>query len=647
MLGDMQTKAKAQKNDGEVDFAAHKQFCDSSTKSKEQAIAEGEEAIEQLDAMIQKAKAEILTLGKEIADLDNDITAWQEDKKTEVSLRAKAHEDYIATHKEYTQSIESIERAIMELKKQEGGSLAQTSFLELRSLKVPAHLKRVVMSFLQQGTRDSNVLEDDAESFAPDAVTYDSSSGGLIEMVEKLEGKFREERDILEKEEANQGHASDMKIQQLVNQMEAATEERHAKAATKAKREQEKAESFGTSEDASDTLHEDKKFLSDLRAECDQRARDFESSQEMRQGEIDAIQNAIGILSGDAVTAGAQHLDSFVQKGQQSSFIQVRSLEQSSRQVSVANFLKQRGAHIDSRILALIGAKAANEPLKKIAKMIKDMVVKLLEQANEDAEHKGFCDSELATNKQTRDDRSEKVELLNSQIETLGADIAQLAEEMVQLTQDVSSTNQALSAAMLQRQEEKAKNIATIADAKAAYEAVSSAIQILSDFYAETAGPSLLQQQPSVSESWWQKTSSFIQTNSHVRSKDARGVIGMLEIIQSDFTRLEGDISSAETNAADAYEQFAADASDDKAVKNTDVEHKKTAKVEKESELARVKKDLMGTQKELSSAMAYYEKLSPSCVDAGDSYGDRVAQRKEEIESLQEALKMLNGEAVA
>ena len=45
--------------------------------------------------------------------------------------------------------------------------------------------------------------------------------------------------------------------------------------------------------------------------------------------------------------------------------------------------------------------------------------------------------------------------------------------------------------------------------------------------------------------------------------------------------------------------------------------------------------------------LAYFDKLKPSCVDSGVSYEDRVGRRKEEIESLQEALKILNGEDIA
>merc|ERR550514_2201950 len=93
------------------------------------------------------------------------------------------------------------------------------------------------------------------------------------------------------------------------------------------------------------------------------------------------------------------------------------------------------------------------------------------------------------------------------------------------------------------------------------------------------------------------------------------------------------------------YDTFMADSSEDKAVKNTDIKHKTNKKSELESDTATAKKDLKNTQEELDAAMAYYEKLKPSCVDAGESYEERVARRKEEIESLKEALKILSGDA--
>jgi hypothetical protein len=80
--------------------------------------------------------------------------------------------------------------------------------------------------------------------------------------------------------------------------------------------------------------------------------------------------------------------------------------------------------------------------------------------------------------------------------------------------------------------------------------------------------------------------------------------------------------------------------------KTTDSEHKSAKKQDQEQALTTKNSDLEGTQKELDAALSYYDKLKPSCVDSGVSYDDRVSRRKEEIESLQEALKILNGEDI-
>merc|ERR550514_2168797 len=104
----------------------------------------------------------------------------------------------------------------------------------------------------------------------------------------------------------------------------------------------------------------------------------------------------------------------------------------------------------------------------------------------------------------------------------------------------------------------------------------------------------------------------------------------MLEVIQSDFTRLETETTTAEDMAAKEYEKFTIDAAKDKAVKSTSVKHKQNEKTQKESDVENAKKDLKGTQQELDAATEYWEKLKPSCVVAVESYEDRVAKRKEE-----------------
>merc|ERR1712129_575801 len=91
------------------------------------------------------------------------------------------------------------------------------------------------------------------------------------------------------------------------------------------------------------------------------------------------------------------------------------------------------------------------------------------------------------------------------------------------------------------------------------------------------------------------------------------------------------DTSAAEASAQKTYDTFMTDSKVDKAQKTTDVDHKTAKKQDETQALTTKKGDLEGTQKELDAALAYFDKLKPSCVDAGVSYEDRVNRKKEEI----------------
>merc|ERR1719310_763945 len=81
--------------------------------------------------------------------------------------------------------------------------------------------------------------------------------------------------------------------------------------------------------------------------------------------------------------------------------------------------------------------------------------------------------------------------------------------------------------------------------------------------------------------------------------------------------------------AASDYNAFMTDASKSKAVKTADMANKAQMKTGAEADLLAAKKDLKSTKEELDAALAYFEKLKPSCVEAGESYAQRVAKRKE------------------
>merc|ERR1719271_1431473 len=135
-------------------------------------------------------------------------------------------------------------------------------------------------------------------------------------------------------------------------------------------------------------------------------------------------------------------------------------------QRAVAVYLNDQAQRQNSRILSLIATKVSADPFKKITKMIKDMITKLQEEAAEEAEHKGFCDSELGSNKQTRDTKTEESDTLKANIEELTAQIGQLSEQISELSAQISALDKAVAEATDIRTAEKEKNTVTIADAK-------------------------------------------------------------------------------------------------------------------------------------------------------------------------------------
>jgi len=516
----------------------------------------------------------------------------------------------------------------------------QDAFVQLSVVKnlkfIPDDAKKVIDSFVSEDQQSQETLE----ANAPSAAGYSVASKGIMKMLAELLDKFVMERTRLEQEETKTKNAYELLMQDLTSQIDEATEDRDEKAERKARKLQAKAAAVGDLEDTSTTKQADTTYLEDLVATCEEKATNFEARQQLRAEEIEAVKKAMEIISSKAVSGSAEkHLPAFLQV-KTPALVQFGVQVQDSTRARLTSFLQSQALKLDSAMLSAMALRAAADPFKKVQKMIGDLITRLLEQANEEAEHKQWCDSELATNEQTRAEKTKAVETLTSEIDQLQASIAKLTEQIGKLTTAVAELDAAVAEATELRQKEKAKNSETVSDAEEAQTAVAQALTVLKEFYAKAGeATSLMQQQPEAPE-------IFDEPYKGMQSENG-GVMGMLEVIQADFARLESETKAAEASAVKEYETFMSDSKVDKTSKSKDIEHKSSKKQDEEEALVVKKEDLEGTEKEMDAALQYYDKLKPDCVDAGDSYEDRVARRKEEIESLQDALRILNGEDMA
>jgi chromosome segregation ATPase len=552
MLGEMAAKGKEEKNIEEVEFAKFKTWCEDVISDKTKQIAEAADKIEQLNADILKAESDAKVLGEEIAAQTADVATWEADMENATAIRDKEKADYDAAHADYSESIDAIERAIAVLK-QRAADIPQSLLQLSKSDLIPAKARAIVASMMQvqESSESTNNLG------APEANAYEFQSGGVVAMLEKLLHKFEDELFALEKAEMNANANYEMLMQKLTALVRDAKDAIAKKTAEKASRLEFAAEAKGELEITSASKAEDEKTLSDTLAECHAKSDEFEKNQNTRADEVKAIEKATEILMSPAVAGNAaKHLPTLAQV----SLIQVRELGSGSGRAAAAAFLQRQAKSLGSRYLALAAARMSADPFKKVKKMIKDLIVKLMEEANAEAEHKGFCDTELATNKQTRDNLSADVDELTANIEEKTALISQLTTAIKELSDAIAEIKKQQAEATALRAEEKEKNLATIADAQAGTTAVEMAIKVLKDFYEGAAEASLLQGGAGIESAMHSAQRNRAPYKG--QQDESTGVLGMLEVILSDFTRLETETSSAEDAAQAEYERFMAEATE-------------------------------------------------------------------------------------
>jgi len=302
---------------------------------------------------------------------------------------------------------------------------------------------------------------------------------------------------------------------------------------------------------------------------------------------------------------------------------------------------------LKSRLLSavLIKAKASEDHFVKVRLLIKDLIARLEADAESEANQKSFCDREMASALSSRDKAQASLEELAGETARKESERTALLEDIDSIQHAIAELQKALNEATELRSNERAENETTIAEATAGMEAVKFALQVLSDFY-QGAAAGFVQYVPPNSdregktvgdlapEVWEGKYSG--------KQESSKGIIGLLEVILSDFERTVDTVTNEEKEALEEFGQFELDV-------NADIEEKQKDKAKKEArvadltdELVSLKDDAADAQSSLDGALAELEKLKPMCVQAEETYAERVAKRDQEIEALKQAIEILD-----
>jgi hypothetical protein len=274
------------------------------------------------------------------------------------------------------------------------------------------------------------------------------------------------------------------------------------------------------------------------------------------------------------------------------------------------------------------------DPFAKVKGMISEMIDKLVQQAAEEASHKAFCDKEMSESKAKIEDHTSTIDKFTTRKDKATATIEKLAEDIATAQSELA----AIAKQPAEMDEIRADQKAAFADAKKEYEegieGLTMALQILRDYYAEKEDSSALLQQPEVS------------THSKA-SGAATGIIGLLEVSQSDFSKLLADATVEEEAAEKEYEKISQENRVSTAMKDADVKYMTKEVASLEKSVSEMTSDIQAEQTELDAVLDYYEKLKPGCIAKPMTYEERKKRREAEIAGLKEALVILEGETPA
>jgi len=647
--------------EGEAEAKAYKEFfawCDDAAKNKQFEIKTATSQQEQLEATITKETADSEAASVKIEELAASISASDADLANATTIREREAKDFAASEAELVDTIDTLGRALIVLQKEMAKNPAafaqmatsgQSALLSSLGALVDAAAfsaadKSRLVALVQ--SRQSGEAEDE-DLGAPAASVYKSHSSGIVDVLEDLKEKAEEQLASLRKAETSSKHNYGMLKQSLEDSMAADNKDMAEKKAAKAAAEEAKAVATGDLTKTVAELADAKALLETANGNCMQTAADHEATVKAREEELKVIAEAKKIIV-DSTSGAESQAYSLLQAERSQARSQLRTrrdLANAEVLTAVKRLAREHHsaalAQLASRISAIMkfGSAGGEDPFAKVKGLITDLISKLQAEAEGEATEKAYCDEQMAKTEEKKAELESDVSKLTTKIDKAVARTATLKEEAKELQEELATLMKEQAEMDKMRSETHADFVQAEADLSAGLEGVRKALGVLREYYggAAAAGAALVQsgaagEQPAMPEM-------------HTKATGAgSSIIGILEVVESDFAKSLAKEQTQEDDAETEYETTTQANKVTKTTKEQDVVYKKKEMAQLEKSTADLAGDRETTSAELSAVLEYYAKVKERCIAKPETYEERKARRTAEIEGLKEALVILQDE---
>jgi hypothetical protein len=633
--------------------------------------------ITELETYIADIDAGRIEFTSERADLEKEIATLMSDMEEATAMRKKEHLDFLEAEKEMNQAITALNEAIQTLEDatkdhKEGVLIAMRQHLEhaaedggmAKIAQRQAAMKQAVAlgeKFLEKAdaTFLKRILLGDVPKVdwkklnrkATFKMKYKARSFKIQDTLKGLRDTFERSLKDAQDKEAKAVEDYDTLMKAKNEQLDAAHDSLSKMAVENGAAGMSRQDAQDEVDALKQQVQDDTKFIEQTAAALKAKKESWKVRQELRAGEIAAINKAIYILHNDDArdlfkrSFASQAPGEFLQ-------LQQTSHKAMSKTMTAAAAIREAARRAgDTRLLSL--AKVLEEPksvkvaFEPVIKAIDKMLALLQEEENKDLAIKEKCEQDRMDNTRAAIVASRDIDDMTDVITKLTEVIEQCKKDIEEMTKELAATKLALEKATRMREDEHKAWEVTDMDDKAAADTVARAQKVLEQFYVSNdlvlaqkskqpvTGMAAGEAPPPPPATW--------EGGYGGKTGESEGIVAIMEMVHEDILKDRADAKADEDAAQTEYDAFKKDSEEKMQQLKDDISKTEERMGRAEEEKENVTSERHTKKGELNAILDKIRSINPNCEYFAVNYVMRRSNRQIEIDGLLKAKAILMG----